>query len=92
MKEMEKDHGFILSTGRAFYAYECRLTPWARRYSGRKTAGTLAYGYDGVVEEIGAVGDDEDTDPPLTEAERREVADCCIAEWERWARGEEHGE
>lgn len=68
--------GFVLSTGRAFYAYDERLTPW----SGAGAPGSLSYGYDGRVDEF--------DDAPLTDAERREIADYVVARWEAWARGE----
>lgn len=64
MKETKE--GFLLSTGRSFYAHSSLL-------SVDSDGDNLTYGFDGGVDEF----DDE----PLTSEERVEIADYMIARW-----------
>jgi hypothetical protein len=84
--------GYLLSTGRRFYANRGLLSPG----EGASDGGRLFYGYDG---EAGitlpepadwttltaAEIDQRDLDSRFTADERREIAEYMIARWRYWA-------
>ncbi len=73
------DDGFVLSTGRTFYANRLIL--------GLAPDGDVVYeGYDGIVEATRARDDweNEGAEPPFTPAERREIAEYMIERWRAW--------
>ena len=65
--------GFILSTGRTFYAFGSMLGL-------REEATSLTYGWDGTVHL-----DDDDLDAEFTPLERREIAVYMISLWASWS-------
>lgn len=68
MRFDEKTDRYTLSTGRSFGAVEGAISP--------RGNGDLFQGFDGWLH--------EDIDTPLTDAERREIADYMIAAWRDW--------